>query len=159
MKENSLSNISTDLTSRQVRANKRHNATIVKNLIHPTENNDNAQGDDDLTHADQDKLYGVSPALIDESIEEKYQKLLNEHTKLKTKYKHLLQFKRVQKHRVLTLNKNVNTLSKKFGECVLQTQCLKESLNTVFSDTQLQLITKRKKKLYGEQKTFQELLR
>ncbi|KAL5245876.1 hypothetical protein ACI65C_013284 [Semiaphis heraclei] len=54
-----------------VRANKRHNATIVKNLIHPTENNDNAQGDDDLTHEDQDKLYGVSPALIDESIEEK----------------------------------------------------------------------------------------
>ncbi|KAL5239126.1 hypothetical protein ACI65C_006536 [Semiaphis heraclei] len=71
LKENSLSNISTDLTSRQVRANKRHNATIVKNLIHPTENNDNAQGDDDLTHEDQDKLYGVSPALIDEYIEEK----------------------------------------------------------------------------------------
>lgn len=60
------------------------------------------------------------------------------HEKLKTKYKHLLQFKRIQKHRVLTLNKNVNILSQKFGECVLKTQCLKESLNTVFSNTQLQ---------------------
>lgn len=144
-KENCLSNISTDLTSRQVRANKRHNATIVKNLIHPTEDNDNSQCDEDLTQEYQDKLYGISPAIIEESIEEKYQKLLNEHAKLKTKYKHLLQFKRVQKHRVLTLNKNINTLSQKFGECVLQTQCLKKSLSTVFSDTQLQLITKRKK--------------
>lgn len=147
MKDNYSSNISTDLTSRQIRANKRHNASIVKNLIHPSEDNNDAQGDKDLRQEDQGKLYGLSPAFIEESIEEKYQKLLNEHEKLKTKYKHLLQFKKVQKHCVLTLNKNVNTLSKKFGECVLQTQCLKESLNTVFSATQLQLITKRKKKV------------
>lgn len=62
LKENCLSNISTDLTSRQVRANKRQNATIVKNLIYQTEDNDkydNTQGDENLTQ-DQDKLYGLS---------------------------------------------------------------------------------------------------
>jgi len=83
LKENCLSNISTDLTSRQVRAIKRQYTTIVKNLIHQTEDNDeydNTQGDEDLTQ-DQDKLYGLSPAIIEESIEEKYQKLLNEHVK------------------------------------------------------------------------------
>lgn len=76
LKDNCLSNISTDLTSRQVRANKRQNATIVKNLIYQTEDNDeydNTQGDEDLTQ-DQDKLYGLSPTIIEESIEEKYQK-------------------------------------------------------------------------------------
>jgi len=126
------------LSSRQVRANMRENATIVQSLILPTQEN--------KAKEDEDKAHEELSTLINESIEHKYQQLLNDHEKLKTKYKHLSQFNRFQKNRINTLNKKCNFLSQKFGEQASQTHILNESLKIVFSQTQLQLITKKKKK-------------
>ena len=45
------------------------------------------------------------------------------------------------------MNKKCNFLSQKFGEQASQTHILNESLKIVFSQTQLQLITKKKKRV------------
>jgi len=87
------------LSSRQVRANMRENATIVQSLILPTQENK------DIAKEDEDKVHEALPTLINESIEHKYQQLLSDHEKLKTKYKHLSQFNRFQINRINTLNK------------------------------------------------------
>lgn len=127
------SDISTQVTSRQQRANKREHENIVKNLTLPTE-------------IVEDKSSEVDP-VIEESIEDKYQKLLNNHEKLKTKYNHLSELKRNQKNRIIMLNKKFNLLSQKFGEQTSQSHSLEEALKTVYSQTQLNLITKQRKKV------------
>lgn len=129
MKECS-SDISTQVTSRQQRANKRINENIVKNLILPTQ------------EIEDESLEDVHPV-----IEDKYEKLFNDHEKLKTKYKHLAELKRNQKNRIIMLNKKVNLLSQKFGEQTTRTYRLEEALKSIFSQTQLSLITKQRKKV------------
>ncbi|KAL4101118.1 hypothetical protein QTP88_021138 [Uroleucon formosanum] len=124
------SDISTQVTSRQQRANKRTNENIVKNLILPTQ-----------------KIEDESPEDVHPGIEDKYEKLFNDHEKLKTKYKHLAELKRNQKNRIIMINKKFNLLSQKFGELTSQTHCLEEALKSIFSQTQLSLITKQRKKV------------
>lgn len=83
------SDISTQVTSRQQRANKRINENIVKHLILPTQKIED-ESPEDVHSVIEDK----SSDDVHSVIEDKYEKLLNEHQKLKIKYKHLSEFKR-----------------------------------------------------------------
>lgn len=136
------SDISTQVTSRQQRANKRINENIVKHLILPTQKNED-ESPEDVHSVIEDK----SSDDVHSVIEDKYEKLLNEHQKLKIKYKHLSEFKRDQKNRIISLNKKINSLSQKFGEHTSQTHLLEEALKSIFSETQLSLIKKKRKKV------------
>lgn len=76
------------------------------------------------------------PVVESESIEDKYNKLLNDHEKLKIKYKKLSEFKRTQKNRINMLNKKCNILLQKFSTGITETHNLEEALKTVFSENQ-----------------------
>lgn len=112
-----MSNVPAIITSRQVRANKRHNAAIIQNLILPTQDGVEDQENENEAQQDEVKTQEVENKTNDnESIEDKYQKLLIDHEKLKTKYKNVSQLKITQKNTILTLNKKCNFLSQKFGD-------------------------------------------
>jgi len=67
------------VTSRRQRANKRINENIVKNLILTTQ-----------------EIEDEPPKDVHTVTKDKYEKLFDDHEKLKTKYKHLAELKRNQ---------------------------------------------------------------